>query len=141
MHRRMEQAKVTQRLGESDEGVKFKILEPARLPLRPIKPNFLKIFIFSLLLGLFIGAGIAFLAEHLDQSFQSAEELQTASELPVLGSISAIVTEQDLVDDRQRLKDRFAIRRQWTFLHTQIVQPLRAVLGQRLDALLVRWKL
>ena len=60
MQERLERAKITQRLGKIDEGAKFKILEPARLPLRPVRPNMPKIFFFSLLFGVFVGAGVAF---------------------------------------------------------------------------------
>ena len=144
MQQRLERAKVTQRLGESDEGSKFKVLEPARLPLRPARPDLAKIFIFSLLLGIFLGAGVAFVAEYLDQSFQNAEDLQAAIELPVLGSISTIVTEQDVVERKQRRdewlslpKNRDRAKQIWDWVRASVVTPAWGVV----DRALVRWGL
>ena len=137
MQARLERAKVTQRLGDSDEGTKFKILEPARLPLRPVRPNVWKIFFFSLFLGLFAGAAVAFGAEYLDQSFQSAEELQMAMELPVIGSISTIVTEADLEARRKRRKGWVTFTSQLSMFKQYIVQPI----WSQVDRVLVRWGL
>lgn len=137
MQQRLERAKVTQRLGESDEGTKFKILEPARLPLRPVRPNLVKIFFFSLLLGAFVGAGCAFVAEYLDQSFQSAEECQAALELPVIGSISTIVTEDDLELKRKQRKGWMSVKQKFQMAHTYVIKPVWA----QVDRVLVRWGL
>ncbi|MBI4342616.1 MAG: hypothetical protein HY599_04560 [Candidatus Omnitrophica bacterium] len=137
MQQRLERAKVTQRLGDSDEGTKFKILEPARLPLRPVRPNMWKIFFFSLFLGVFVGAGVAFVAEYLDQSFQSAEEVQAALELPVIGTISTIITEADLEARRRRRKGWVTFQHQLQGFKTYVVQPV----WSQVDRVLVRWGL
>ncbi|MBI3324731.1 MAG: hypothetical protein HYZ92_05575 [Candidatus Omnitrophica bacterium] len=137
LQERFERAKITQRLGESDEGIKFKVLEPARLPLRPVKPNMLKIAIFSLVMGLFVGAGVAFVAEYLDQSFQSGEELQGELALPVLGTISTIMTEQDLRQRRARWKQWLSAKAHLAAVRTHVAAPI----GRRVDALLMRWKI
>src|SRR3990167_9078283 len=96
MRGRLERAKMTQRLGESDEGTKFKVIEPARLPLKPVKPQPWAMFWSALGIGLMVGVCAAFGAEFLDQSFQTSEDLQAAVALPVIGSISRIVTAQDI---------------------------------------------
>ena len=140
MQERLERAKVTQRLGESDEGTKFKVLEPARLPLRPVRPNMLKIFFFSLLLGIFVGAGVAFVAEYLDQSFQSSEELQTALETPVLGAISTIITEDDLEERRRRRKGWISFQANLQRAKAAAEWALRPAWGA-VDRALVRWGL
>jgi uncharacterized protein involved in exopolysaccharide biosynthesis len=136
LQERLEKAKITQRLGESDEGLKFKVLEPARMPLRPVKPNLFKIGTFALLFGMFIGAGIAFLAEYLDQSFQNAEELQSVLEVPVLGSISTIVTEDDMVRRRQEMKT-WVSPKGWRNRLSDLSKPVT----RRVDALLLKWGL
>lgn len=137
MQERLERAKITQRLGESDEGAKFKVLEPARLPLRPVRPNRMKLAFFSLLLGIFLGAGVAFVAEYLDQSFQSAEEVQEALALPVIGSISTIVTDGDLAKRRQRMKGWLSLKSQLERLKTFVINPVWAYI----DKALLRWGL
>ena len=141
LQQRFEQAKITQRLGESDEGLKFKVLEPARLPLKPVKPNLIKISAFAFLLGLIVGVGTAFTAEYLDQSFQAAEDAQAVLGIPVLGSISTIVTEQDLANRRERMRSWLSVQERLAFLRERVGVPMRQALGARLDAFLVRWKL
>ncbi len=136
LQERMQRAKITRRLGESDEGLKFKILEPARLPLRPYKPNMMKLALFGLFLGAFVGAGVVFLVEYLDQSFQSSEELQTALAIPVLGSIATIITEADLEAQRERMKHWLSIKN--NTLST--FRFLREKVGGGVDRFLVRWK-
>jgi LPS O-antigen subunit length determinant protein (WzzB/FepE family) len=136
LQQRMERARTTRRLGESDEGLKFKILEPARLPLRPYKPNMFKLGMFGLFLGMFVGAGLVFLVEYLDQSFQSAEELQVAMALPVLGSISTIVTEADLEEQREKMKHWLSIKNHTIYA----VKTVRENVTRQVDNLLVRWK-
>ncbi len=134
LSQRLERAKITQRLGESDEGTKFKVLEPARLPLKPIRPNFIKLFFLALFLGMSIGAGVAFIAEYLDQSFQSAEELEAALAVPVLGSISTIVTEGDIEARRTRLKTWVSWKIQRKRFQDHVVSPI----WSRIDRVLVR---
>ncbi len=137
MQQRLERAKVTQRLGESDEGTKFKVLEPARLPLKPVRPNLMRMFLMSLVMGMFVGAGAAFVAEYLDQSFQSTEELEAALGLPVIGSISTIVTESDMAAKRQRRKHWISLQQNLQRFRTYVIQPV----WSRLDRALLRWGL
>lgn len=137
MQERLQLAKVTQRLGESDEGTKFKILEPARLPLKPVRPDMVKIFFLSLLLGMFVGVGVAFVAEYLDQSFQTAEDLQAALELPVIGSISTIVTEADLEAARRHRNGWMTFKNQLQLVKTYLIQPVWGWF----DRAMVRWGL
>jgi uncharacterized protein involved in exopolysaccharide biosynthesis len=136
LQQRHEQAKITQRLGDSDQGTKFKVLEPARLPLKPVKPNLAKLGLFGWFLGIFVGAAAVFMAEYLDQSFQSAEELQAALAVPMLGSISTIMTEQDLEDRRQRRKSWISIQ-EWRGRLKQYARPV----VQWGDRLLLKWGL
>src|SRR3989338_8799302 len=132
--RRLERAKITQRLGESDQGTKFKIIEPARLPLRPVSPKLWIMFWSALGAGLFVGISAAFGAEYLDQSFQSAEDVQTALAVPVLGSISTIVTTGDVEARNRRIKGWLSVKAQAKRLHTAVWHPIQA----RLDRLLLR---
>lgn len=141
MQERLERARITQRLSKIDESTKFKVLEPARLPLHPVRPNMMKILFFGLLLGAFVGVGIAFVAEYLDQSFQSAEDLQAALELPVVGSISSIVTEADIEARRQRRKDWFSHQEQLQRIKRLATTYVITPVWSRFDKVLVKWGL
>ena len=88
---RLETARITQKLEDSENKTRFKIIEPARLPLRPIKPNKLKIAFLGIMLGTAGGFGCAYSAEYMDSSFKGAEDLRAFSgDIPVLGSVSKI---------------------------------------------------
>ncbi len=93
---RLESAKITENLDNSDNRTKFRIIEPARLPLEPIKPNKLKLNILGLLLGGCVGFGFVYLVEYTDTSFKTDEQLKEHFNERVLGSISKINTEEDI---------------------------------------------
>lgn len=93
---RLESAKITERLDSSENRTQFKLIEPARLPLVPSKPNKIKINILGLFLATAVGFGFVYLTEYLDSSFKSAEQLKKTFSIPVLGSISKIITPQNL---------------------------------------------
>ena len=137
MKRRLELANVTQRLGQSDEGTKFKIIEPARLPLRPVSPNLWLIFTGSLTAGLCIGVCAVFAAEYLDQSFQTVEEVQAALALPVLGSISTIVTPGDVEARRRQMRRWVFLQAPLAVVKTHVFRPV----WSHVDQFLLRWGL
>jgi capsular polysaccharide biosynthesis protein len=62
--------------------------------------------IMAFLLGCVLGVGCAYGAEFLDGSFKEADEVREALGLPILGSISKIVTPQDVLDRVQLWKNR-----------------------------------
>ena len=94
--KRLETAKITQRLEASKDGTRYTILDPARLPLRPIKPKKVLVLLFALFAGFCGGGGLVFLAEIFDHSFLGIDEAKEHLELPVLGGISKIITESDV---------------------------------------------
>ncbi len=104
---RLESAKITERLDNSGDRTKFRVIEPARLPLIPVKPDKLKLNFLGLLLGGMVGLGCVYLLEYSDTSFRSSQELKEYFGYPVLGSISKMLTLQEL--KRQRGKVRIII--------------------------------
>jgi len=93
---RLESARITRRLDSSDNRTKFRIIEPARLPLVPVKPNKIKFNFLGLILGGMTGFGFVYLLEYTDSSFKREEDLRKAFGYPVLGNISKIITEGDI---------------------------------------------
>lgn len=73
------------------EDPSVRVVEPAVIPVEPIKPNKPLSLVLALLLGLGLGAGAAFLRENMDRSIHTREDLQeVAPHLPVLGLIPRI---------------------------------------------------
>jgi len=93
---RLETAKITESLDNSENRTKFRIIEPARLPYTPVKPNKFKINILGLFLGLAISFGFVYLLEYTDSSVKGEDDLKESFGYPVLGNISKIVTEEEL---------------------------------------------
>ncbi len=93
---RLETAKITQRLEASKEGTRYTILDPARLPLRPSKPNKMTLLFLGLIMGAGAGVGLIFLAELFDHSFLGIDEARNTLGLPIFGAVSKIITQEDL---------------------------------------------
>ncbi|MCM8774290.1 MAG: Wzz/FepE/Etk N-terminal domain-containing protein [Candidatus Omnitrophica bacterium] len=106
---RLETARITESLDNSDNRTKFRIVEPARLPLLPVSPNKIKINLLGLMLGGFIGVGFVYLREYTDSSINSEDELKSIFTQPILGNISKIVTEEDIALRRKRIHKNFII--------------------------------
>jgi capsular polysaccharide biosynthesis protein len=101
---KLETAKITQRLETSREGTRYTVLDPARLPLKPIKPNKFKVILVGIFLGVAIGGGLAFSREFMDQSFLDVEDAKLSLGLPILGAISRITTPEEIEKERNRKK-------------------------------------
>ncbi len=69
---------------------KYKVIEPARVPLAPIWPDRNKIIVMGVLLGLVVGGGAVFMAEMLDKSFKRVEDAEEILQLPVLATVPKI---------------------------------------------------
>jgi polysaccharide chain length determinant protein (PEP-CTERM system associated) len=99
MRKHME-AKVAQGLEKEQKGERFTLIDPARLPESPHKPNRIAIMLIGLVLGIGSGVGWASFKEFTDQSIWESQRLSTATSFPVLASIPEIVT----LEDRQSRK-------------------------------------
>jgi hypothetical protein len=83
-------------------GEKFTLIDPARLPEKPIKPNVPAVLLIGLFLGIGAGVGNISLKEAGDQSVRGAGQLTAATGCPVLAAIPRIVNEGDRRRDRVR---------------------------------------
>jgi len=88
-------AKVSENLERAQQAEQFTVLDPAKLPDKPFKPQTRKILLLAFCLALGAGFGVAFLREYLDASFSSAKELEGTIQIPVLVSIPLITTDRD----------------------------------------------
>lgn len=84
-------AELAANMEKAQKGEQFRILDPAKVPEKPYKPNRFKIVFLGIALGLGAGVGLAFLMEfYIDTSFYRVEDLETFTELPVLALIPKI---------------------------------------------------
>lgn len=89
------EARVAQGLEKEQMGERFTIIDPARFPEKPVKPNAPAILLIGLFLGIGAGLGTAFLIEYNDTSVNNPKTLIDRIRLPVLVSVPVIVTARD----------------------------------------------
>jgi len=68
----------------------IKIIDPALVPGSPFSPNKKRNIIMSLILSLFLGTGLAFFVDYLDNTVKGPEEVEKLVGLPSLGVIPAL---------------------------------------------------
>ncbi len=95
LKQKLEATKMAQHIDSTEQGVKFEILEPARLPLKPYKPNRWQILIMGIAAGLAVGALIALIVEYADHSFRGTEDARARLPVPVIGVIPSIITARE----------------------------------------------
>jgi polysaccharide chain length determinant protein (PEP-CTERM system associated) len=88
------QAQMAENLERKQQGEQFKILDPARLPEKPFKPNRNSILFMGALAGLAMGLGLAWFRESMDRSFYELSDLETYLRLPVLATIPNLKEEK-----------------------------------------------
>ena len=84
------------------KGERFTLIDPARLPQKPVKPNRLVIAMIGLVLAMGTGVAFAALREYSDNSIRDFRRLVRASPFPVLAGIPRLETQADRL--RGRLK-------------------------------------
>jgi len=88
--RKSQEAQQAENLERRQKGEQFKVIDSARTPGMPFKPDIPKIFLFGLLLGLGSGFGLAFFREQMDRSFRDAEDLEATLGLKVIANIPKV---------------------------------------------------
>jgi len=96
------EAESIQSLERRQKGSQFKIVDSAYLPEKPFKPDFKKIMLLSVALGLGLGGGLAFLLEMMDTSFREVYEVEEYLGLPVACTLPHLMTRHE--EKVERLK-------------------------------------
>ena len=94
--RKFMEANVAHGLEKGQKGERFTIIDPARLPEKPYKPNRMAIMMIGFVLGIAAGVAFASIKEFTDSSVRSSEMLSSVTSFPVLAGIPEITTKKDI---------------------------------------------
>jgi uncharacterized protein involved in exopolysaccharide biosynthesis/Mrp family chromosome partitioning ATPase len=89
------QNKLMQRLKETSLSTDLfsspiNVFQHAAVPLKPVKPDKLRVTLLGLFAGLVLGVGLALALGLVDSSFKSVEDAETFLNLPVIGAVPRI---------------------------------------------------
>jgi polysaccharide biosynthesis transport protein len=86
------------------DAVQFQVIDRPSLSRTPSAPNRPMLLALVLFAGLGAGAGSAFAMGHLQTSFATASKLEKSSGLPVIGSISQMLTGAQRIDRKRKMR-------------------------------------
>jgi polysaccharide biosynthesis transport protein len=99
-----EEIRLRGQVGQQTDAVQFLVTdkpEVAKVPAAPNRPLLLALVLFF---GLGAGAATAFALGHLQTAYPTAAKLERASGLPVIGSISQMLTGEQRIERARKLK-------------------------------------
>jgi polysaccharide biosynthesis transport protein len=102
-----EEIRLRGQVGAQTDAVQFQVIEQpllSKVPASPNRPLFLALVLFA---GLGAGAATAFALGHLQTAYPTAAKLERASGLPVIGSISQMLTSAQRVERKRKLRQFF----------------------------------
>jgi polysaccharide chain length determinant protein (PEP-CTERM system associated) len=88
------QAQMAENLERKQQRDQFKVLDPARLPEKPVRPDRNKTLLLGAILGLGLGLGLAWLRESSDPSFRAVSEVEEYLKVPVLAILPNLKEEK-----------------------------------------------
>jgi len=102
--KRSEEAQIAESMEQRQKGEQFRVIDPAIPARAPAAPNRIKLLVMALVGSLGAAVGVVLLAEQLDSSFHTVEDLRAFSAVPVLVSIPRITTRTDLRRRQWRMR-------------------------------------
>jgi polysaccharide chain length determinant protein (PEP-CTERM system associated) len=88
--KKSEEAQRAENLERRQKGEQFRVIDPARIPEKPVQPDITKVLLIGLFAGLGCGLGGIFVREQLDRSFRDPEDVEVTLGFKVLANIPKI---------------------------------------------------
>ncbi len=125
---RYENAKIAGRMEQGIQGDQFTILDPALVSREPVAPKRVRLLLMGLMVSVGAAVGAAVVAEALDTSFHTADDVRAFTSIPVLVSIPPITT----VTDLRRQRFLFGLAALGTGLGMTAIVAASSYLGRHL---------
>ena len=90
--RKSEEAQQAENLERRQKGEQFRVVDPARVPEKPVQPDIPMVLLIGLVGGVASGLGGIFAREQLDRSFRDPEDVEATLGFKVLANIPKIVS-------------------------------------------------
>jgi capsular polysaccharide biosynthesis protein len=90
------EAEIAVNMEKKQKGEQFSIIDPARLPEKPVSPDMRRLFLMVLAAGLGLGAGLVILLDFLDSSLRRPESLEADLGVPILATVPKIYQPGDI---------------------------------------------
>lgn len=95
------EAKSMLNLEKRQKGSQFKIEDAARLPEKPIKPNFRMVMGIALAIGLGVGFGLSLVLDFFDTTFRDPETIEALLGVPLITTIRYLETKAEQTKRRK----------------------------------------
>ncbi len=89
------QASSAEHLERKQKGSKFKIVDPARFPDKPVKPDFKVLVLLVFGIGLTLGLGLVVGFDYIDTSFKDVDDLEKFLNMPVVCAVPNLETSNE----------------------------------------------
>ncbi len=90
---KLENAHISQQLDAHGFNRSLEIIDPARIPLKPAKPDPLKTLAICFVLALGTGLGAVFVSEYFDGSFRGVQDAKDSLAFPLLATLPKMIYE------------------------------------------------
>jgi polysaccharide chain length determinant protein (PEP-CTERM system associated) len=95
------QSEISKQLEVQDKSTTFRIIDPAVMPVKPVRPDRVSMILIGIVVGLAAGIGVALLLDMMDHGVKSMEPLKKIG-LPILGTIPNIIIPEELLRQKKR---------------------------------------
>jgi len=101
------EAGIATNMEKRQKGESFRILDPGRLPEKPISPDMRKLFLICLAVALGCSGGVIFLLDFIDSSVKKPEVVSDKLGIPVLAVMPNIKHHKDIIRHRLNIACSF----------------------------------